>query len=110
MDQAFLDLLDEGSKILGVSPQDKEFITKWQSFFGCSPEISMVIWALLKKHSLLPPAPQCRHLLWALLLLKTYAHDRVSCALVGRCDLKTWRKHSWNYIEHISNLEPKVVS
>ena len=110
MNQMFRDLLDEGSKIINARPRDKEFNKEWRSFFGCSPQISMLIWVLLERHSLLPPSPQCRHLLWALLLLKTYAHDRQSCKLVGGCDLKTWRKHSWGYIEHISNLEAKVVS
>ena len=110
MDQHCRDLLDEGSKIISSCPKDKEFIKQWRSFFGCSPCISWMIWELLNKHSFLPPAPQCRHLLWALLLLKTYAHDSVSSALVGGCDVKTWRKHSWRYIEYISNLESKVVS
>ena len=110
MNQTYLDLLQEGSHIIKASPSEKDFNKMWRSFFGCSPEICVKIWALLKKHSFLPPMPKCRHLMWALLLLKTYAHDSASSALVGGCDLKTWRKYSWDYVSYIANLEPKVVS
>ena len=107
---AFTDFVHEGSKIISSRPNDKEFIRNWRSFFGCSPEVCFQIWLLLKKHSFLPPRPKYCHFLWALLLLKTYSPDSVSCALVGGCDLKTWRKYSWSYIGYISELESKVVS
>ena len=106
----FDNLLHEGSNIISATPNDKEFIRKWRSFYGFSPEVCFEIWVLLEKHSCLPPRPQYCHLLWALLLLKTYSTDSVSCALLNGCDLKTWYKYSWSYIDYIASLESKCLS
>ena len=51
-----------------------------------------------------------QHLLWALMLLKTYETEPGIASWVGGIDEKTLRKWAWVFIEEISFLEPEVVS
>jgi hypothetical protein len=50
------------------------------------------------------------HLLWALLLLKTYETESVLAGLCGGVNEDTFHKWAWHFIEKISYLEHEVVS
>ena len=87
----------QGSRLL----QNRQFI----SFFGVSSNVCEKLWTLL-----LPKAPEELlpiHLLYGLLMLKTYATESVCCSIAGVSE-KTFRKWAWITIEALSNL--KVVS
>ena len=50
------------------------------------------------------------HLLWAFVLLKSYAIEQVSVRLIGGKDVKTFCKWSWSLVTCISVLKNSVVS
>ena len=86
---------------------EAEFRRKYISHFGIDPVLTSKVWDLIKpviSHKTKPS-----HLLWALLLLKTYNSEEILSSLVGRTP-KTFRKHAWYIIESISKQAKEVVS
>ena len=83
--------------------QDREF----RSQFGVSWFVCEDAWNLLqskKPNKLRQP----KHLLWALLFLKVYGNEKTHSVLAC-CDVKTFRKWSWNVLEDIAELDEIVV-
>ena len=68
--------------------------------FGTSPYICFTLW----KRIAVPEGSSPKHLLWALMLLKTYAVQELLASLCG-VDEKTFRKWSWVFVNAISVLE-----
>lgn len=86
---------------------EAEFRRKYITHFGIDPVVTSKVWDLIKpviSHKTKPS-----HLLWALLLLKTYNSEEILSSLVGRTP-KTFRKHAWYIIESISKQAKEVVS
>ena len=77
----------------------------FQTMFGATPEVCALCWNLMN----IPPKGQHKHLLWALMLMKTYAKEKVLAALAD-ADRRTYRHWAWAFIQQISNLRPHVVS
>ena len=75
---------------------------RFRGLFGVSAEICGQIWSLTQHQHL--PGSQPRHLLWALLFLKSYANETVLSALTG-ADEKTQRLWIWRFIRAISRLD-----
>jgi len=82
-------------------------IRTFKQNFGCSPLVLMKCWDLLCGHSSLRGKKPI-HLLWTCLFLKVYAKESINATMAG-CDEKTFRKHTWDMIYAISDLEPEVV-
>lgn len=83
---------------------------QFRSLFGTSPEVCSILWRQV--HSSIPKRGKPKHILWALLFLKTYATEDVLSTVVG-VDRKTYRKWSWvfiNAISHLSNVRIKHFS
>lgn len=87
----------------------KKYEERWRSHFGASPLVCSDVWHRLDPTSL-PAGSKVDHLLWALLLLKTYQTESVCCSLVGGVDEQTWRRWSWFFVDALSYLECDVVS
>ena len=75
---------------------------RFRALFGITLEHCYVLWR--KIQGTLPEGSQPTHLLWALLLLKTYATEDVLCTII-QVDAKTFRKWSWIIISSISNIK-----
>jgi hypothetical protein len=50
------------------------------------------------------------HLLWTLMFLKTYAKQKVLCALAGAVRDETFQKWTWDFIHAIVQLEDSIIS
>ena len=78
------------------------------SFFGVCPEVTGVIWALIK--SKLTKKLKPKHLLWSLMFLKQYSNETVLCALANTTP-KTLRKWVWTVLEFLGGtLYKEMVS
>ena len=91
-----------------------DFDTCWHAHFYAEPEVCAQVWSLLDIEDNLD-APDDRiaepcHLLWCLLLLKTYETEPVLSSLCGGVDEDTFSKWAWHFIEKVSYLEQEVVS
>lgn len=76
------------------------------AFFGLSPLRVAQLWSLIiETRSAKSFAP--KHLLWGLLLLRSYNREEVLAALVGVME-KTFRKWAWMVIEEISKIDNLV--
>ena len=102
----FIELGADIMKLKAPSTPSKRFIWRWRSHFGCSPEISSLLWLALSKHNKVKK----KHLLWVLYFLKTYPTESEACSRVGGIDEKAWREIIWEIIYKISILEAKIVS
>ena len=78
----------------------------FQSLFGSTPEVCSLAWNLLDLVDIEAAAP--KHLLWALMLMKTYGKESDLCAKVGVVR-KTFRHWAWLFIIRIASLRPNVV-
>lgn len=74
---------------------------KEKELFGVSSLVSYSIWEAI--YPRLSDSSKPEHLLWALLFLKNYSSERTHSILAG-CDPKTFRKWSWEFVSHISEL------
>ena len=94
------------------SPTTSATVTRCQfkAFFGVTSHVCSMLWN--------PPYSIAAdvegggtsiHLLWALMLLKTYASEASLSALAGTTP-KTLRKWAWRYIDAMSYLEGITVS
>lgn len=75
---------------------------RFRSLFGTSPLICSIVWGILKSE--IPPGGEPRHLLWALLFLKTYGTEH-TLRVMTKVDEKTQRKWVWLFIELISSID-----
>ena len=80
------------------------------AYFGCSPFTCASLWALMVRTGNVPHGGSMHKLLWTLLFFKTYSKESVLCTLSGCKDPKTFRNTVWDFLHHISYLEPEVVS
>lgn len=80
-------------------------IRQYIGHFGCSPDVCTTLWELIPYQKGGLP----KHLLWALLFLKTYNAEDVLSTMVGTTR-KTFRKWMWIYVIKIHKLKKKVVS
>lgn len=69
--------------------------------FGVSPNISAMVWMYVRDS--VPVDTMPKHLLWALLLMKTYATEGVNECLAG-VHRETFRRWSWLLIEAMSDM------
>ena len=82
---------------------------KFRALFGCGPLDVATIWRKMLDHKCLVVGGGIVHMLWGLMLLKTYATESVLCS-TANADEKTFRKWAWPFISAIADLEPVVVS
>jgi hypothetical protein len=86
---------------------------RFREFFRCSAEVALIMWNLLIKHLLLPDEAQIVHLLWALIFMKIYAKEKVTCGAaggqMGAIDPKTLPNYIWPMIKALAGLEPYKV-
>jgi hypothetical protein len=87
-----------------VFHRNTQFLSKFCSHFGVTPEMCCIIW----NKCFFPLGVNPEHLLWALLFLKLYATEEVLCNFAGTTR-KTFRKWTWIVIKAISQLAPQVV-
>ena len=87
-------------------------IRHFRSHFGTDPEIASSIWTRIRCNpkNELPRNAKTRHLLWALLFMKTYTTDSVLCGIAGGVDPKTFRKWRTIFIKEIAKLASEEVS
>ena len=106
-----------GASILRKRISETEtFRRLWANKFGASPSMCSILWVRLedeREHEM-PNNPQPKHLLWALMLLRTYADEPDMAKDAGgedggRVDPKTFRKWSWHFVRGLSFLEPLVI-
>lgn len=90
----------EGS--LGNDPKD------YRALFGISPRSTADLWNRCRDS--FPHGAEPKHLLWALLFLKTYSNENVLITLVGPVTRKTYRKWVWGIINAVALNVPAVVS
>jgi len=89
---------------------DDVFDRKHLAFFGTTPFICSLLWAMLEPLRKMPTGVKPVHLLWSLLFMKTCGTEAINCALVGGPDEKTFRKWTWIFIDAIAALESQVLS
>ena len=77
------------------------------SSFGCTVAVITTLWNLIDPSNICSARP--KHLLWALLFLKTYAKEATLCAIAktNRTTFKTW---AWLMLRHIAALRFHIVS
>ena len=91
--------------------------TRTRSVFGVPCSMIAIIWNKIweklgpdeKDDVCKKGTPQCKYLLYALLLLKVYSSEEVHCSIVGWPTAKTFRKWSWFFVRKISNLKDDVI-
>ena len=64
-------------------------VSKWQSFFGLSVELIVVVWNIISKR-LGNYLFAKKHLLWTIYFMRHYQTDAVNATL-WHCDTKTWK-------------------
>jgi len=91
----------------------------WITLFQVTPEVVSEVWGRIGIDRDNPTIPEdqtaeLKHLLWAILFLKTNSNDTDLAGKVGGPDggvsETTFRKWKWIFIEKISYLETDVVS
>lgn len=87
-------------------------LERFRSWFGTPPHVVAIVWAGLALTGWLRSVskPKPKHMLWALLFLKTYSTEPTLASRVGGVDEKTFRKWTWLYLEGIAGLASKAVS
>lgn len=88
--------------------REKEEDDICRSFFGAPIAVIVQVWNLvlpfIDMNGALP-----KHILWALVFLKTYSTTAVHCRIVGWPDPKTYRKWSWYFVELIASLKDDLI-
>jgi hypothetical protein len=82
---------------------------KWASFFGTSSTVTNEIWTRIDPVANVDPHARPCHLLWALVLLKNYAGDKMHAKTVDCCK-KSFAHWAWIFIEQVFLLHEHVVS
>ena len=80
----------------------------FRNAFGVSPVHCSMIWAKLQQRDLVGFGRPV-HLLWALILMKQYAHESILASLTG-VHPNTFNEWAFYYIEQIAKLKPDFVS
>ena len=100
-----------GLAILGMKPNrcrsEKLADRRFRSLFGTSWEICADIWDGLVEieHPVLSKrGVQNYHLLWALMLMKTYQTESVLGGMCKGATEKTFRKWSWSFVTAVADL------
>lgn len=93
------------SNVLSDKREDRLF----RGFFGIAVKVATILWRALDETGCLPDEIKIVHMLWGLMLLKTYSTENVLCAIAG-VDAKTFRKWAWAFVNSVSVLEETVVS
>jgi len=96
-------------KRLRLFKSEKVLRKKYTAFFGTTPFVCSLLWAMLEPCRKMPRGVQPKHLLWALMFLKIYGTEAVNCNLADGVDEKTFRKWAWLFVEGIAALEQGVV-
>jgi hypothetical protein len=108
------DVLRKAREIWQRNPNKERSIQteelEFRQFFGCGAVVFLNLWNLLVTMDLVPSGGTIEHLLWTLMFLKTYAKQKVLCALAGAVSDETFRKWTWNFIHAIVQLEDSIVS
>lgn len=81
---------------------DKIRLRRFKSFFGTTPRICAIIWAMLEHKRPSKSAP--KHLLWCLLFLKQYNVEHTRRAIL-KTNEKTLRHWTWIYINLLADLD-----
>jgi len=86
-------------------------IEQFKSWYGIVPARCSTIWSKLIAIDWLRQTkrPQPKHMLWALLFLRSYSSEAHLCSMVGGVDAKTFRKWLWFYLGGIARLSSSVV-
>lgn len=95
-------MLDMG---LPQKGDDKDF----RSFFGAPMSLIHMIWTKIVAKAPLRKNAHPKHLLWALLFLKTYGTTAVLRRLCGWPSRMEHREWTWYFIERIAALHPDVI-
>ena len=80
----------------------------FNGMFGTSPEVCALTWNMLDLEQAMPGVLP-KHLLWALMLMKTYAKEKTLCIIAGGVTRTTFRKWAWLIIPRIAGLKSTVV-
>ena len=94
-----------------AAQSDRSYVTQNQHFkviCGVHPTVCMIVWGELKWSMLVKDACKPKHLLWALIFLKTYATESSLVVAIG-VDEKTLQKWIFIIIYAISDLEDDWV-
>ena len=109
----FKTFLHEGELILGRKNQNgKEYIKSknldrdFRALFGCSPVCCSVVWVKCGFSKNVEP----KHLLWALMFLRTYDNELTLVTTAKETCRKFFRATIWPIIKKIAELRKKVVS
>jgi hypothetical protein len=108
-------------EVIGVPFSRKTHQEKDKSFkehFGCRSLVVVKAWELMQQYTAKVFAPDefsMKHLLWALMFLKTYSVEGIRSTLASggtgqRPNEKIVRDWCWIALECLANLEPYVVS
>jgi len=81
---------------------------KFTSLFGITAEVTAIAWNLCKD-DWLGYNLQPKHMLWALMFLKSYAKESLLCA-TANTSRPTFRKWIWKVIKVVCGKIPSVVS
>jgi len=79
----------------------KRSLRQEKELLGVSSLVCYSIWEAI--YEKLDDSAKPEHLLWALIFLKTYSSENTHSIIAG-CSPVTFRKWSWEFIVHISNL------
>lgn len=92
-----------------VAGGNREGLRSFKARFGCSPDVCSVLWEMMSIRRTKPRNMTPKHLLWALLFMKTYNSETMLSGLLD-VERKTFRKWIWLVIRQIQRLKRKVVS
>jgi len=91
----------------------KEMRRDFSSLFGTKVEVVFIVWQKLTSTGNMPHGGKPKHLLWALLFLKTYATETIMLRIIGSGggvqNRTTLRKWVWLFVHAIESLKPLVV-
>lgn len=88
----------------------KKLEQKFRGSFGVSSDVASQLWEYLFKFAAINKKKTMpKHMLWALLFMKSYATENILMQIVG-CSEKTFRFWVWHVIASISGLYDYIVS
>jgi hypothetical protein len=99
------EMMNRDNRQVSTATEDRRF----RELFGCGPIVALTLWNLIMVETMVPGSTVV-HMLWALMLMKTYAKETTLCSLAGGVDEKTFRDWSWPLVRAIADLEPLIVS
>ena len=97
-------------------PEGRKWKTKdkdrrFRACFGAPSNIVAALWNLIvARGNIDESGAHPKHLLWALVHLKTYSTIEIHCSIVGWPSAKTFAKWSWYFVERLSELKDDVIS